>query len=552
VTFSKIDFSRIMKNLSLIFLFVLLAFISTYPAFVEHYFKMTMDGQIHFARFESVAQALKSGKLPPSINFIGLGNVGEAFSSTYPWLTALLFIIPRSIMRSPVHAMFVGFFAVNLITITNAYFLTKCLTSKKNLQIFGVAIYQLNTYHFTDLYARNALGESIAYAFIPLVFLGCYQIWNGHRTGIFPLALGIGLIFNSHMITSFFSVIILATIELYRIVIKKFSLRELSSFCLSALLCLPVVLFSLINLAKITANNKISTTWRALCSIYAWDALQSSVNNVISDKPHQYNVGIVCLSLLVTMIIMSFRKDLQKYAPYIIGATIILVVTLNWITPPKWLAKSIIGNLQFTGRLLPFVIILTVMGSVLILNYLHPTINSNAITVLALCLMTILSFNGIVSYHNTKNDDPIRFYIDNNQTYLSTISEVKCGYKDYTILDNHKKSILNSALCEDKDFEIKNVRYNRISIVPKAKKKKIEVPFLLYNSVLYKVSVNSKPIDAKQGSTLKLNLSKRKNTIVIQSDAPKINYLTFSVSVISIILLTAAMLFYNRKPQCYQ
>lgn len=552
MTFSKIDFSRIMKNLSLIFLFVLLAFISTYPAFVKHYFKMTMDGQIHFARFESVAQALKSGKLPPSINFIGLGNVGEAFSSTYPWLTALLFIIPRSIMRSPVHAMFVGFFAVNLITITNAYFLTKCLTSKKSLQIFGVAIYQLNTYHFIDLYARNAMGESLAYAFIPLVFLGCYQIWNDHRTGIFPLALGMGLIFNSHMITSLFSVIILATIELYRIVIKKFSLRELSSFCLSALLCLPVVLFSLINLAKITANNKISTTWRGLSSIHAWDALRSSVNNVISDKPNQYNIGIVCLSLLVTMIIMSFKKDLQKYAPYIIGATIILIVTLNWITPPKWLAKSIIGNLQFTGRLLPFVIILTVMGSVLILNYLHPNINSNAMTVLSLCLMTILSFNGIVSYHNTKNDDPMRFYIDNNQTYLSTISEVKCGYGDYTILDNHKKSILKSVLCEDKDFEIKNIRYNRISIVPKTKKQKIEVPFLLYNSVPYKVSVNGKPINAKQGSTLKLNLSKRKNTIVIQSDAPKINYLTFSVSVISIILLTAAMLFYNRKPQCYQ
>ena len=67
MTFSKIDFSRIMKNLSLIFLFVLLAFISTYPAFVEHYFKMTMDGQIHFARFESVAQALKSGKLPQAL-----------------------------------------------------------------------------------------------------------------------------------------------------------------------------------------------------------------------------------------------------------------------------------------------------------------------------------------------------------------------------------------------------------------------------------------------------------------------------------------------------
>lgn len=72
--------SKIVKPLLLLTFFITLAVISTYPAFIEHYFKITMDGQIHFARFESVIQALKNGKLPPNnINFIGYGNVGEAF-----------------------------------------------------------------------------------------------------------------------------------------------------------------------------------------------------------------------------------------------------------------------------------------------------------------------------------------------------------------------------------------------------------------------------------------------------------------------------------------
>lgn len=28
---------------------------------------------------------------------------------------------------------------------------------------------------FNSIYARNAIGESLAYAFLPLIFIGCYQ-----------------------------------------------------------------------------------------------------------------------------------------------------------------------------------------------------------------------------------------------------------------------------------------------------------------------------------------------------------------------------------------
>lgn len=539
---------KILSSLPVLLLFIGMAYISTCPAFVNNYFKLTMDGQIHFARFESVAQALRSGKLPPNVNFIGLGNVGEAFSSTYPWITALLFIIPRAIMHNPIHAMYIGFLTLNLITIINTYLLTRCLTSRKSLQLLGVAIYQLNTYHFTDLYARNAMGESLAYAFIPLLFMGCYQIWNDQVKGILPLALGMGLVFNSHMITALFAAIILTLIELYRMVSRKFSLRELQRFCFSALLCLPVIAFQIINLIRITLNNHIATTWRGLHPVYALNALKSAINNNITDYPDQYNIGIVCLALLVVMFILSFKKEFQNGAPYIYEAIIILIMTLNWITPSKNISKSIVGNLQFTGRLLSFVVILTVIGSLLILDSMYERINAVTITTIATCLLAVLAYNGVVNYHDTKNDSPIRFYV-NKKNFAKTVYKTSCGWGDYSIINDKKKTILKSVLRDDVNFNIKKVSYNGITFCTnlESRNSKIEVPFLMYNSVPYKITVNGHNIDVKTGSTLKLNFKRHENTISIHSDAPKMNYITFSISIISIILMSVATTFYIYK-----
>ena len=33
-------------------------------------------------------------------------------------------------------------------------------------------------YHLTDLYTRNAIGEYTSFVFIPLVFLGLYNLFN--------------------------------------------------------------------------------------------------------------------------------------------------------------------------------------------------------------------------------------------------------------------------------------------------------------------------------------------------------------------------------------
>ena len=68
---------NLIQKLILLIFFLLLALISTYPAFIGHTFRLTWDGQIHLIRFESVADAIKNKELPPIVNFMGYGNVGE-------------------------------------------------------------------------------------------------------------------------------------------------------------------------------------------------------------------------------------------------------------------------------------------------------------------------------------------------------------------------------------------------------------------------------------------------------------------------------------------
>ncbi|KRL06135.1 hypothetical protein [Liquorilactobacillus hordei] len=97
--------------------FLVLAIIATVPAFLGGYFKVTYDGGVHLTRWESIYQALKHGKLPVLVNFIGFQGIANAYTGLYPWITSLLFILPRFIFTTnPIAALFCGFVLLNFMT----------------------------------------------------------------------------------------------------------------------------------------------------------------------------------------------------------------------------------------------------------------------------------------------------------------------------------------------------------------------------------------------------------------------------------------------------
>jgi len=86
----------------------------------------------------------------------------------------------------------------------------------------GALLYTFAVYRLLDLYHRAALGETLTFTFIPIVFLGLYQIIKGDYRKWYILTIGFSLMIFTHLISS---VLMFVTMLILLIIYNK-SLRR--------------------------------------------------------------------------------------------------------------------------------------------------------------------------------------------------------------------------------------------------------------------------------------------------------------------------------------
>lgn len=334
-----------------------MAFLATYPAFTAGYFKMTMDGQIHFIKFEAIAEAFKHFEMPPLVNFMGYGNVGEIFTGMYPWVTGMIFILPKLLIQQPVYALFCGFFLLNLITMSNSYLLTSELTKNLYWRMLGVILYEFNSYHMIVMYGRNAVGEMLAYAFLPLVFYGCIQIWNKKKLGIISLGLGMGMVVNSHAITALLACLVIFAIEFVRVVSKKITLKEILAYIYAGIFATVTASYTLYNMLNLMLKNQLATPWKGMLEITPSAMWNAMLDNDMGDKANAWNIGIVAFCVLIVLSVRIFQTQFSSWKIWIGASLGLVLVSFSWLPHPDTLAQSFLGNIQFLGRLFSFVML---------------------------------------------------------------------------------------------------------------------------------------------------------------------------------------------------
>ena len=99
------------------------------------------------------------------------------------------------------------------------------------------------------------------------------------------------------------------------------------------------------------------------------------------------------------------------------------------------------------------------------------------------------------------------------------------------MINKNKQPVLNRGIPKS---NIVKVSYDSITL--RMDKKANQVPFLLYKGIPYEVKVNGKNTKIKVGSILKLKV-KRGDMIQISSKATWWNYLTFGISVLTLLLI---------------
>ncbi|MHB9951861.1 hypothetical protein [Ligilactobacillus murinus] len=540
------------RKWGIVLIFVIFAILATYPAFVGGYFKGTTDGQIHFIRFEAITAALKNIEIPQLINFMGYQNVGQAFNGMYPWISGLIFILPKLFISKPIYALFVGFVLLNFVTILNTYLLARHLTTKIYWRLLGVMVYEFNSYHMIVMYGRNAVGEMLAYSFLPLVFLGYIQIMEGRRDGIWALGIGMGMILNSHVVSALFTFLILGIIELGRLFLKKISLAELVNCVYAGIVAIVVSCYSIANLLLIMHKNQLITPWKRLEQISVYEMWRAMLNNSISDVI-TWNIGLVSFVIFVAMIVQIFKKEKEgSWKYWIIGAVTVYFLTLSWIPYPKQLGETFLGNIQFLGRLLSFVMIFIVIGMCLYLEVYGVELSQKFCVGIVGISLVIMSSAGVVTFHNTKGDYDVRYYLNNNN-YLSDINEGKAGWYDYMIANpkDNNRWLINIEDPNNSFVNRLDIKSNYSSLTFKInaqKSERVQLPFLLYNGIKYNISVNGKKEHYfNDGQILTINVDKGINSVKISSEVPKFNYFTFTLSIVAIIFSMVMLILTSSK-----
>lgn len=134
------------------------------------------DMTFHILRIESVYHAIKTGQgFPAYIYDKLLEGYGYGAGIFYPDILLLPAILLRFMGLSPAGAMKGYIFLLLLLTCYTSYRAGKVIGKSHFVGLVTMVLYTMGHYHLEDIYRRSAMGEVVAMAFIPLVFLALYD-----------------------------------------------------------------------------------------------------------------------------------------------------------------------------------------------------------------------------------------------------------------------------------------------------------------------------------------------------------------------------------------
>lgn len=165
----------------------------------------------HFSRILGSVEIFKNGSLNFSVLPGFFYDFGYAVGLFYP--TGLLWI-PIGLNYMGIHFITsykIFIFLITLLTMITMWVSTFRIFKRYDFAMISVIFYIFNVYrNYADLYERAALGEFIAFAFVPLAFYGIYHIVTEESDNWIYLGVGmIGLIL-SHTISTLLVVGLLA------------------------------------------------------------------------------------------------------------------------------------------------------------------------------------------------------------------------------------------------------------------------------------------------------------------------------------------------------
>lgn len=331
------------------------------------------DSPFHLQRIEALAAEMKLGNFFPRIYTTLLEGNGYASPLFYG---DLFLLIPAALYGYCGFALtdaFAFFIAlVFLMTTVSMFGCTYSITKNEKAAFCAAVMYGLSSYLCTDLIQRCALGESQAFVFVPIVFLGFYHIMYGEKRKWYFLPIGLAAMLRCHTLSAVMTVLML--LLLFIVCANKVleSPKRLIYLGVSvvafAVLGADFIFPTLEQMASTTflaTDGYAATKWGSLASRslqYWWAPFFDGNNALDPDAPWVPNgIGLACV--VFTAIYFSFfKRRRDKLVPRLLGVSAVLLFLTTDLFPWGEI-QEFVGVIQFPWRFLVFPTFLTALAA---------------------------------------------------------------------------------------------------------------------------------------------------------------------------------------------
>lgn len=409
------------ENFIAAMIFLLTVVIAVLPL-ISRYCINGHDLEYHLLRIEALKENILMGRPFIKVDPLYFGGAGYASSLFYSnfllYIPALLRVCGVSINAS--YHIFIVVCVV--LTFLSAFYCTYKMTESVYTGAVAGMLITLSPYYLFDVMVRSAVGEYMAFIFVPFVIYGIYNTIYEQMNKPWILGIGFGGVLLSHTATFVMCII----------------------FCAAAFI---VKIKAIVSDTKILLKLIVTAVLTALATSFLWmpmmeqfisgsfavmgakgDMLDAAVDfyQILSNKVPSVGFALVLIAVLRVFIVKEDDKVIEYADWMLIGAAIFMIMATN-ILPWNILAR-LFSFVQFPWRFFGIASVLLSIADAIIIKAFITRINlslkiekENSIVwdvmiALAFVLMATISIN---SY----SDNTFGYYDYSNDYY---------SYKPYT------------------------------------------------------------------------------------------------------------------------
>ncbi|MGM9906554.1 hypothetical protein [Lactobacillus sp.] len=520
------------------------------------------DWTFHAARVEEIYLNLKSGSFFTFIAARTFHNTGAASFLFYPYI----FFYPWAFLRfvlSPVNAFYAWYALVTFATAAISYFSMKTYSQKSLASFIFSLVYTFAPYR---LYLGGAVfGEYLAVTFLPLLFLGIYEVLWGNKNKWYLLAIGGALIAYAHILSVFLSLefaVILFIIKL--ITSRGISEDRLKSLFLAASVCIFLVLPVIVPFFTDFIGQGLSSAKPGIN--YTIGPRYLLLNSFSAQKGWKLSFML----MLTIFTAWAFIKSRRNWIIYALGLFACFLTTRYF--PWKLTAGSPFEMVQLTARYLSyaslFLTILFALGSNDVLEEHVADRKKLALCCSLAVFMALFSLSSLSVYRDTlkrvkdmpktsaNSTQPAPFNRLRDYNYYNQFNyKILFGAFDYmpksslTSVQKQNSLLIHQAYLNGKTLTLSpSIKANQITYQVKSEKAAdIDLPVIAYKHTTVSVNKQSRPFHRGNRGTVVVQINRGQNIVAVSYKASPVLYLSIVISIISWLALLIYLFKFKTK-----